>query len=626
MKIFTKSFAALLVLIPAFSFSQVTGRIKLNQEGFYPNAPKVAVVTGEVADGQFYVTSTNLRDTVFAGTLSPQKQSAYSSTLTRIADFSPVSKKGSFVVCVPGIGNSYVFNINNDANRNVGRATLKGFYYQRASMPLEEKYAGKWHRSAGHPDTKVFIHPSAASTARPAGTVISTPGGWYDAGDYNKYIVNSGITMGTLLSAYEDFPVYYKNLKTNIPESGDNVPDILNEVIYNLRWMLSMQDPNDGGVYNKCTNAAFDGMVMPGVTQTKRYVVQKGTASTLDFAAVTAQASRILSKFKKELPGLSDSCLAASKKAWAWALQNPALAYNQNEINKKFEPKITTGAYGDNHFADEWMWSAAELFITTGNKKYYDTVEDHLSDEVPLPGWNNVGMLAYYSFLRFRNQLPSFAKATITQMKEKVLSIANEYIQHVDANAFETVMGQTKRDFSWGGNSTAANQGILLINAYLLTHDKKYVDYALTNLDYLLGRNATGYCFVTGIGSKSTMNPHHRQSVADGVTDPVPGLMAGGQIPACRTIAITILRNLKRLTQIFPARMHPMKLPSTGTRRWCIYPMRSKRCKAKLVIQQNKNRLYFLVYCQRLSFTTDSFYLRFLKRLIDVSGTSSQPL
>ncbi|HSN07402.1 MAG TPA: glycoside hydrolase family 9 protein, partial [Hanamia sp.] len=438
MKTIPKCIAGLLWLLPLFSFSQVTARIKLNQEGFYPYAPKVAIITGDVGAQKFYVTSTNLRDTVFTGTLSSEKQSAYSSTKTRIADFSPVSQKGSFVVCVPNVGQTFVFEINKNVNRNVGRAVLKGFYYQRASMPLEEKYAGKWHRSAGHPDNMVYVHPSAASKGRPAGTAISTPGGWYDAGDYNKYIVNSGITMGTLLSAYEDFPDYFKYLKTNIPESGDGVPDILNEAIYNLRWMLSMQDPNDGGVYNKCTNAAFDGMVMPGVTQAKRYVVQKGTAATLDFAAVTAQASRILGKFKKQLPGLSDSCLAASKKAWAWSLQHPDIAYNQNEINKKFEPKITTGAYGDNHFVDEWMWSAAELFITTGDKKYYDTVEDHLKDITSLPSWSNVGMLGYYSFLRFKNELPSFTNTTTGFMKEKVLSIANDYIQHVAANAFET--------------------------------------------------------------------------------------------------------------------------------------------------------------------------------------------
>src|SRR5207249_4670200 len=129
-------------------------------------------------------------------------------------------------------------------------AALKGYYYQRASMPLEARWAGKWARPAGHPDTAVIIHTSAASAQRPAGTIIACSGGWYDAGDYNKYIVNCGITMATLLSAYEDFPHYFDTLNTVIPESGDKVPDILNEIIYNLRWMLTMQDPNDGGVYN----------------------------------------------------------------------------------------------------------------------------------------------------------------------------------------------------------------------------------------------------------------------------------------------------------------------------------------------------------------------------------------
>jgi endoglucanase len=532
LKLLSKCIAVLLLVAPFRSFSQtVTDQIKLNQVGFYPNAPKVAIVTGDVAADDFYIATTNLRDTVFTGKLSEQKQSAYSSTKTRIAVFSSFAGKGSFVVAIPGVGTSYVFEINDSVNRNVGRAVLKGYYYQRASMPLEEKYAGKWHRSAGHPDTAVLIHPSAATKERPAGSIISTPGGWYDAGDYNKYIVNSGITMGTLLSAYEDFPAYFESLQTNIPEGDDEVPDILHEIIYNLRWMLTMQDPNDGGVYNKCTNAAFDGMVMPGVTQLPRYVVQKGTAATLDFAAVTAQAARILSNYKTQLPGLSDSCLTASKRAWAWTLQNPALTYDQQEMNTKFKPEITTGGYGDRYFNDEWLWASAELFLTTKDRTYFDVFNKYITEPVALPSWNNVGMLAYYSMLRFQKVLPSFAENDLKIMKAKVLDMANAYIEKVSVNAFATVMGQTVKDFNWGGNANAANQGILLINAYMLTGDKKYVEYALTNLDYLLGRNATGYCFVTGIGSKSPMHPHHRQSVADGVTNPVPGLLVGGPNP-----------------------------------------------------------------------------------------------
>lgn len=509
----------------------VSDRIKVNQLGYYTNAPKIAVVTGSTDAQTFYITSTNIRDTLFTGKLSEEKQSTNSSTKTKVADFSSLHRKGTFFVLIPGVGHSYVFDIRDNVNHVAAVAGIKGYYYQRVSMPLEEKYAGKWHRSAGHPDTAVFIHPSTASKQRPAGTKISTPGGWYDAGDYNKYVVNSGITMGTMLSAYEDFSKYFDTLKTNIPESNDAVPDLLNELIYNLRWMLTMQDPDDGGVYNKCTNAAFDGMVMPGVTTAPRYVVQKGVAATLDLAAATAQASRILRRYQKELPGLADSCLKASIKAWQWAEKNPAMEYDQEANNKKYEPEITTGAYGDKTFSDEWKWAATELFATTKNKSYYDVFSKQRKDSLSLPSWINVEMLGDYTLLRFRDKLPVFAQKDVQMIKQQLVQMADKYISNVPANAFETVMGQTPKDFKWGSNSDAANQAIVLINAYFLTKNKKYIDNALTNLDYLLGRNATGYSFLSGVGSKSIMHPHHRQSVSDGVTDPVPGLLSGGPNP-----------------------------------------------------------------------------------------------
>jgi endoglucanase len=519
-------------IFPAFIFAQeLTTDIRLNQLGFYPNAPKIAVIINDSVSTNFYITSTNLRDTFFTGRLTDERKSAYSSLKTRLADFSSFSGRGSFFVCVPGMGHSYVFEIDNHANRPAAISTLKGYFYQRASMPLEERFAGKWHRSAGHPDNVVYVHPSAADKERPAGTIISTPGGWYDAGDYNKYIVNSGISMGTLLSAYEDFPEYFKQLHTNIPESGDGVPDILNEAIYNLRWMLTMQDPFDGGVYNKCTNAAFDGFVMPGVTTAPRFVVQKGTAASLDFAAVTAQASRILNQYKNELPRLADSCLKASERAWDWSTKNPDSVYNQALIDQKYKPVIKTGGYGDRKFSDEWFWAASELYITTRDKRFYDTINNHVRDKVGLPSWSDVGMLGYYSLLRFGKELSAMNQSTIATMKDVIIEMANEYISKVANNAFATVMGQTVRDFNWGSNAVAANQGVLLINAYKISGDKKYVDYALSNLDYLLGRNGTGYCFVTGVGSKSPMFPHHRESTADGITDPVPGLLVGGPNP-----------------------------------------------------------------------------------------------
>ena len=113
-------------------------------------------------------------------------------------------------------------------------------------------------------------------------------------------------------------------------------------------------------------------------------------------------------------------------------------------------------------------------------------------------------------------------------MKDIILDFADKLIAGLSQQYYHTVMGQSKGDFTWGSNDKAGTEGFILIQAYKLTHDKKYMDAALSNLDYLLGRNATGYSFVTGFGDKTPLHLHHRPSAADGVREPVPGILAGG--------------------------------------------------------------------------------------------------
>lgn len=509
-----------------------TPGIVLNQCGFYPYSNKIAVVINSPVSEYFYIISAEKKDTVYKGELQPPVQSSYSPAVTRIADFSSFHQSGRYIVYVKGIPPSTLFYISNNVFEILTTAALKSFYYQRSAMPLEEKYAGQWKRPAGHPDTQVLVHPSAATTSRPAGTVISCPGGWYDAGDYNKYIVNSGITMGTLLSAYEDFPDFFAGLQTNIPESNNQLPDLLDELLYNLRWMLTMQDPNDGGVYHKCTNAAFDGQVMPGVTKLPRYVVQKSTAATLDFAAVMAQSARIFKQFPSALPGLSDSCLNAAVYAWNWATRHPEIAYDQSDINASFAPPITTGAYGDRFFTDERFWAAAELLATTGKKEYLAAINAYPIQQLQLASWSNVGMLGCYTLMRSNRSAEVKSKnIPYDLIRNQLLRFADNLIANGGNMAFQTIMGQSRKDYIWGSNAVALNQSIALINAYMITDTATYLRAALSNLDYVLGRNATGYCFVTGAGSKSPLHIHHRPSQADGIAAPVPGLLAGGPNP-----------------------------------------------------------------------------------------------
>jgi endoglucanase len=509
---------------------QLTEAIHLNQVGYYPNAPKVAVVVGPT-NGKFYLKTPDLKTTVFTGELGAQRTDDLSAQQTQLADFSRCQAVGTYVVYIPKVGVSHPFQIKLRVHEGIAQASLKGFYYQRASTPLPPATGGQWSRPMGHPDTLVQVHSSAASAERPAGTVISAPRGWYDAGDYNKYVVNSGITLGTLLSLYEDFPAYSTKLIAHIPESGNALPDLLDESLWNLRWMLAMQDPQDGGVYHKLTNAAFDGMVMPTEVHTQRYVVQKSTAATLDFAAVMAQASRVFRKFNQPLPGLADSCLRASTRAWDWAQAHPSALYQQEAMNKQFGPAIKTGTYGDDNVQDEFIWAAAELYVTTKKDSYYQAVNMYPDEQTPLPSWGQVRTLAYYTLARFHTALTPLGQREVPQLKRRLVALADGLLQGYQASPYQTVMGKTAADYNWGSNSNAGNQGIALVQAYQLTGNKKYLQGALTNLDYLLGRNATGFCLVTGSGAKSPQHPHHRLSEGDGVVAPVPGLLVGGPNP-----------------------------------------------------------------------------------------------
>jgi endoglucanase len=508
--------------------SAASNDIRINQVGFYPMAPKTAIVLSATA--QKFTIETIDHKVLYSALLKPSDKPDLSGNTIYVADFSAFQKPGDYELHVPEAGLTYPVHINANVHAAVAAGSLKAFYLIRASIGLPEAFAGKWQRAAGHPDTQVLIHPSAATHNRPAGSTISSPRGWYDAGDYNKYIVNSGITTGTLLSLYEDFPGYMKTVKLDIPESSNQVPDLLDESLWNLRWMLTMQDPEDGGVYHKLTNAKFDGMIMPDQAVAPRYVVQKSTAATLDFAAVMAQASRIYQQYEQQFPGLADSCLQASVKAWDWAVANPAVLYDQDQLNKNFSPPISTGTYGDGQVNDEFIWAAAELYITAHEEKYLKPI--HLSNaKLSIPSWSQVSMLAYYSLLRNRQNLSPAGQAATAGLSKKMIEFADSLIDPKTLSAYQTVMGRSAKDFNWGSSSNAANQGIALIQAFKLTKNRKYVDAALGNLDYLLGRNGTSYSFVTGFGLKPVMHPHHRTSVADGIVDPVPGLLSGGPNP-----------------------------------------------------------------------------------------------
>ena len=500
------------------SSSSTADRIKLNQLGFLPESAKWAVVP-EVAATQFKIINSTTGAEIYSGTLSTAASWDASEENVKLADFSSVKTPGDYVVRVDGASDSYPFTIASDVYSALNAASIKAFYFNRNSAELLAAHAGIFARPLGHPDTHVLVHPSAASAARPAGTVISSPKGWYDAGDYNKYIVNSGISTYTLLAAYEHFPEFFNKQNLNIPESGDTLPDLLNETLWNLEWMLTMQDPNDGGVYHKLTNKSFDGTVMPQQATSERYVVQKTTAAALDFAAVMATASRVLAQYENQLPGMSTKMLAAAESAWAWASANPAVIYKQPD-------DIKTGEYGDKNLDDEFFWAAAELYITSKKEAYYTAMKPS-ETQATVPSWSDVRSLGWISLAHHRDQLTAIADKQL--IANRIDTLATNLQSVWAASAYRVTM--QKSDFVWGSNSVALGQAMMLVQGYQLNGKREYLDAAQAMLDYVLGRNATDTSFVTGYGDKSTLHPHHRPSEADGITEPIPGFIAGGPQP-----------------------------------------------------------------------------------------------
>lgn len=500
--------------------------LKVNQVGYHAEGQKVAVAEPEVKSKTFTLKDSKGR-TVWKGKAVRTAVSPFSDKTRQVVDFSKVSKPGTYTLSA-GKHKQQVI-IAEKPYGDIAVAAMKSYYLQRTGMPIEEKYAGKYARPAAHPDTNVQIHPSAASPQRPAGTVIESPYGWYDAGDYNKYIVNSGFTVGTMLMAYQINKENLDKMNLNIPESGNNIPDFLDEIMYNLKWMMTMQDPADGGVYHKLTTPNFEGFIMPKDCKQQRYVVQKSTQAALDFAATMALAARIYNAYS-EYGEFCKEATAAAEYAYAWAVKNPGVMYDQPGNNEKYDPDVATGMYDDKNAEDEFFWAATELYLTTKQTAYLAQAKAFSPKKFMLPSWGNISGLGAMQWLNQVILGTEEAKDICTNcMKKSLKAQCDKWIEEMNGSSFHSVTGNHAEDFIWASNSEmGAGRGIMLMYQYALTKDSKYRDAAMSTLDYIFGRNATGYCFVTGFGTQRVMHPHQRLSSADGITDPLPGFLIGG--------------------------------------------------------------------------------------------------
>ncbi len=371
-------------------------------------------------------------------------------------------------------------------------------------------------------------------------------GGWYDAGDHGKYVVNGGISLWTLQNYHEREVARgasaFADGKANLPESGNDVNDLLDEARWQMRFMLAMQVPEgkhirvpvgpqprgaklvftdidaSGMAHHKVADRAWTSLPTPPAEDTQpRLLYPPSTGATLNLAATAAQCARI---WRTIDPAFAARCLAASERAFSAALRNAEV----------YAPDTFTGSggYGDSNLADEFYWAAAELFVTTGKPAYRDAVTHMAQFAAPLnePGWPNTAALGTITLATVPNTL---SEKEVASQRALIVTAAQRFLSEETNSGYRIPFGTTA--YSWGSNSNILNRAIILALAAQFTGEASYRSAVVDAMDYILGRNPLDQSYVTGFGTNPVHNPHHRfwaHSLDPKLPPPPPGIVSGG--------------------------------------------------------------------------------------------------
>ena len=492
--------------------------IYVNQVGYPVEGSKIAVTTTPC---HFQIIRTADQTCAFDGVTVNAGYDAASGDETFHIDFSPLKAPGSYYILSGNGEKSPSFTIGSHIYRSVKKDLMKALYYQRCGIALTEEYAGEYTHAACHTAPAILFEDYINHTENPK--TFDMSGGWHDAGDYGRYSSPAAVALAHILYAYELFPEGLQDA-LNIPESGNGIPDILNECLYELKWLIKMQAP-DGGVYHKLTAFAHADFIMPEDDHDRFLLYDVSSMATADYVAIMCLASRVYAAYD---PDFASMALDTAYKSWEWLLSHPYIGFQNPEGSN-------TGDYADDSDADERMWAAAEL-LRTGDKYTNSALAElkkYAFSDIPKTdfGWTDVAGLALLSVL-----FDPFKKAgsEIEEIFRKALfTDADKYVSQTKESGY--FLSLLPEDFVWGSNMVVCNRSILLILAALRSDQDQaaiYRETALSHLHYLLGRNALGISYITGHGEHAFKNPHNRPTAVDGIESPMPGWLSGGPFKA----------------------------------------------------------------------------------------------
>lgn len=494
--------------IAALSAQSPDNAIRINSLGFLPQQRKEATIAAKSTS--FVVKDALTNKSVLSGkTIGPFFQKDVNQQVW-MADFSKLKEPGNYYLELPSGEKSTVFPVNNHVYNDPFRVSMLGFYLWRCGTAVRAAY-----------NETVFAHPAChledgyEDYIGNKGYQRDGVGGWHDAGDYGKYIVNTGITLGILFMAWEHFQPAIEHISF-IPESKKDMPEFLQELKWEMDWVLKMQYPDGSGkVSHKLTRTHFSPFIMPELDNEKRYFTEWSSAATASFVAMTATASRIFARYD---PAFSKKCLEAARLSYDFLKQHPA--------EKPFiQGDFQTGGYQTND-ADDKLWAAAEIWNATGERTFLDDFEKRIVQmnyKVEENwDWGNVSNLGVFSYLLSDKKGKN--KIIEQKLRQNTIKIADEIV----AKSTKDVYRRPFERYYWGCNGTVARLTVNLFVADKLQPDKKYKNTGYDVVGHLFGRNFYNRSYVTGLGSNPPMNPHDRRSGADDIVNPWPGYLVGG--------------------------------------------------------------------------------------------------
>jgi endoglucanase len=525
-------------------------RVRVNQVGYLPRGPKGATLVTDARRALAWELVDRTGAVVRRGMTQPHGVDPTSGQNVHTIDFTGYTRPGSGFTLKADRESSYAFDISAEAYERLRKDAKTYFYTNRSGIEIKDSLARGYGRKAGHVGVPPNKGDKAVSCQAPRdflknwtcskSFVRNVTGGWYDAGDHGRYVVNGGIAVAQLLGEYERSLTARTADKgaladgtLRVPERGNGVPDILDEARWELEWMLRMQVPEgsaDPGIapyaglaFHKVQDDSWTGLPLaPAADDKPRELHRPSTAAALNLAAAAAQGARVFAPFDK---AFSARLLAAARRAYAAARRVPDL------YAPAADGQSGGGPYDDDNVKDEFYWAAAELYLTTGEASYRDAI---LASPLrarglfPVDGfaWNTPGALGQLDLATVPSQLPGR-----DEIRASVLKAADRIIAVQRREPYAQPYAPRNRSWAWGSNGQILNNIVVLAVAYDISGADRYRSAALAGLDYLFGRNALGLSYVTGYGDRTAKNQHSRmyaRQVDPKLPHPPAGVVAGG--------------------------------------------------------------------------------------------------